>query len=281
MRKEGETEPLLHEIVTNGDVEVFILAGGKGSKLRNSDKLELQNTPKILVVINTHRGRITMLDNVILGLVEGGFCEITLLTSNDPEAYGDLIESHTLRAYPDLSINFSREDRPLGTAGAVYKAFSNKPGETAIITPSDTLFPFGVLQNVLSEHKKKQSELTWLVTTNPGLNAQNTGRILVNPKNGVIFHALEGEEISVDQVIEQNQHLLPTTSVGVIIANRDFYVSKYEEFLNHHTVNSVVDLYRHFIPWLVLRGETVYSYDIRQPAPDLGTPDRLEQFGWR
>jgi len=278
--KEIEIQLPSHEVKTNGSTEVFILAGGKGSRLRNSDKLELQNTPKALVEINTHRGRITMLDNTILGLCEVGFGKITLLTGNDPEAGGNLIESHTLLTYPDLSINFSREDQPLGTAGAVYKAFSNRSGEIAIITPADTLFPFDVLENALSEHKNNHQDLTWLVTTNPGPNAQNTGKIIVIPESGAILHVFEGEEMGEDQVIELNHHL-PATSVGVIIANRDFYVSKYEEFLNYNIINSVVDLYRHFIPWLLLKGEVIYSYDIKQPAPDLGTQDRLEQFGWR
>ncbi len=75
--------------------------------------------------------------------------------------------------------------------------------------------------------------------------------------------------------------LKPVTSVGVVIANRDFFV---ERFIQHRMESPVaqigpVDLYRSFMPWLVQRGDRVGSFDIGQPAPDLGTPDRLVAFG--
>jgi len=156
-----------------------------------------------------------------------------------------------------------------------------KTNQTAIIIPADTLYPFETLQDAVIEHTRKKSGLTWLVTTNPGENAQNTGRILVNPEDRTILYALENVESDFyEEILLRFDRLIPATSVGVVIANRNFYVSKYEQFIKQNDVCGVVDLYRSFIPWLISTGEVIYSHDIGQPAPDLGTPDRLDQFGW-
>ncbi len=280
-RIEYETKPEAHEILDATDVEVFILAGGKGSRLRNSDRPELQNTPKVLVSINTPQGKVAMLDNAIIGLNDAGFYGITLLISDDPDSGGSLIETHALDTHSEIPIKFSRERTPLGTAGAVYRAFSSRTEQNTIVTPADTLFPFEVLQEAVREHRQRQAGLTWLVTTNPGTNAQNTGRILVDSENKAILYALENVEPNVYETVLSSNHLIPATSAGVIITNRNYYVSKYEEFIKQNDIDGVVDLYRTFIPWLISTGEIVYSHDIGQPAPDLGTPDRLEQFGWR
>lgn len=72
---------------------------------------------------------------------------------------------------------------------------------------------------------------------------------------------------------------IPSTSVGVVVANRNFYVEKYSEFITEQAPEGPVDLYRKFMPWLIENGNAVHTFDIKKPAPDLGTPERLFKFG--
>lgn len=257
-------------------VEVFILAGGKGTRLKKSEDVELQSTPKPLVQIDSVRGRQTMLDNAIIGVFSSGISGISLLTSADPDAQGNLIEDHAIENYPDV-VGIIREDQPLGTAGAVFNAFVGREIFTAAVIPVDTLFPFELIPTILEDHKRKGVSITWVVTTSPGENAQNAGRILVNPKNNLITYALEGNpNVDINTLLDG---LVPSTSVGVVIANRDFYLEQYRIFQGEENKVGAIDLYRHFIPWLLSQGVQVNTYDIGQPAPDLGTPNRLNQFG--
>jgi hypothetical protein len=46
-----------------------------------------------------------MLDNAISGVFESGFSSITLLTSSDPEAQGDLIEHISTK---DIKVHLGR-----------------------------------------------------------------------------------------------------------------------------------------------------------------------------
>lgn len=258
------------------EMGVFILAGGKGTRLKNSEDAELQSTPKPLVKIDFVRGRQTMLDNAITGVFVSGISGITLLTSADPEAQGCLIENHAIENYPD-AVGIIRENQPLGTAGAVFNAFVRQKIFTAAVIPVDTLFPFEFLPTILEDFQRKGAGITWVVTTSPGENAQNAGRILVNPQNNLITYALEGNpNIDISTLLNG---MVSSTSVGVVIANRDFYLEQYRMFRGEENKVGAIDLYRHFIPWLLSQGVQVNTYDIGQPAPDLGTLNRLNQFG--
>lgn len=227
------------------DTGVFILAGGKGTRLKKSEDLELQLKPKALVHIDSEKGSLPMLDNAISGVFESGFSAITLLTSSDPEAQGDLIESHLHERYQG-AFGSIREDQPLGTAGAVFNAFVNIEIKTAAIIPADTLFPFNLLPAAIECHKGRNAFITWVVTTKPGENAQNSGRILVNPKNGQIAYALEGNlHVDVNTLLDG---YTPSTSVGVVIADREFYIELFQAFKGEENRVGAIDLYRHFIP---------------------------------
>lgn len=255
---------------------VFILAGGKGTRLKKSEDLELQLKPKALVHIDSDKGSLPMLDNAISGVFESGFSAITLLTSSDPEAQGDLIESHVYERYQG-AFGWIREEQPLGTAGAVFNAFNNVEVKTAAVIPADTLFPFNLLPVAMECHRYRNAFITWVVTTKPGDNAQNSGRILVNPTNGQIVYALEGNpHVDISSLLNG---YIPSTSVGVVITNRDFYIELFQAFRGEENRVGAIDLYRHFIPWLLSQGVQVNTFDIGQPAPDLGTPDRLRRFG--
>lgn len=257
-------------------VGVLILAGGKGSRLKKSDDPDLQTLPKPLVPIDSGDGRLPMLDNALYGIFATGIKDVVLLTSSDPEAQGSLIEDHTTANHQN-TVRFIREEQPLGTAGAVFNALNLSEYSTVAIVPADTLFPFSLLPQILENHKAQDTSITWVVTTSPGENAQNSGRILVDPLSRNVVHTFENNP-NID-ISLFSDGLIPSTSVGVVIANREFYLLTYQKFLQECGDLRVVDMYRQFIPWLIDKGVQVGTFDIGQPAPDLGTPERLRQFG--
>lgn len=261
------------EIAKPKDVDVLLLCGGKGTRLKVSNNSQLQSLPKPLVQINTARGNIRMIDNAILNLTACGFTQLTFLTGKDPDTQGHEIENYVVSTYGRLNPLFSQEDTPLGTAGATHEAFLFSRKNNAIVTPVDTLFPFYSLHNAFQKFIKDNAGIMWIVTSNPGINAQNTGRVIVD--NKYVLRDDEGK-IEKTKVFETEKAM---TSSGVIIASRTYFLERYRDFNKEKVSQKTSDLYRDFIPWLLQRGEKISYFDVRVPTPDLGTPDRLKQFG--
>src|SRR6185437_12914125 len=97
------TEPL-------EDVTGVILAGGLGTRLRSS----IADRPKVLAPVHGRPYLTYLLDQ----LAEAGLCRVVLLTGYLADqvraAFGD--------SYADLSLTYSPEPSPLGTAGALRRA---------------------------------------------------------------------------------------------------------------------------------------------------------------
>lgn len=259
-------------------VPVVVLAGGKGSRLRASSDAELRNVPKMLVTVDRDGANEPMLGAALRRLSQQGFRRITLLTSADPDSGGQAIETFVWKRFGrHLDLAVHREVVPLGTAGAVYAALAHIREEIVVVMPGDTVFPCELLPDALLAHGWSGSQLTWVVTSAPGPDAQNAGRVLVDPATNHVTFALEGIDHSLP--VGVLARLLATTSTGVLVANRSFFRSQFERYLVWLDQPAATDIYRQFVPWLVSHGEVVSAYDIRQAAPDLGTPDRLTTFG--
>ncbi|MBF0209171.1 MAG: NDP-sugar synthase [Oligoflexia bacterium] len=261
------------KLTANSEVDALVLAGGKGIRLKEGG---IHETPKPLVNIRLQNGReIPMIENAIIGITSTLRCNLVLLTSQDPESRSNMVEDYVRQKHSCGRFSFSIEDKPLGTAGAANNALIRRNTSIGIITPCDTLFPFDQLGKIIKTHKKKRSNITWVLTSNPGDGAQNTGKVFVDKLTGQIIYDFEAGG---DQSSTNTHSLKPMTSVGVVIVDKDYYVAKFEEHFNHGS-SGIVDLYRQYIPKLLETGERVDSFDIRQPAQDLGTVDRLNRFG--
>lgn len=261
------------KLAANSEIDALVLAGGKGSRLKEGGLCE---TPKPLVTIRLQDGRkIPMIENAILGITSTLRCNLVVLTSQDPESGSNMVEDYVRQTHSCGRFSFSVEDKPLGTAGAAHNALIQRKTSIGIITPCDTLFPFDQLGEIVKTHKNKRSNITWVLTSKPGDGAQNTGKVFVDKNTGQIIYDFEAGG---DHPMPNIDSLNPMTSVGVVIVNKDYYVSKFGEHFNHGS-SGIVDLYRQYIPKLLETGEKVDSFDIRQSAQDLGTVDRLNRFG--
>lgn len=260
------------KIGTNSDIDVLLLAGGKGSRLKQGSVIDL---PKPLVPIQIASHNVPMIENAIRGASLGIRSNLVILTSLDPDSQSDMVEEYIQRTHPCGRISFSVEDQPLGTAGAANKALIPRRSNIGIISPTDTLFPFHLLGEIVAEHRRKKSKATWVVTSKPGDGAQNTGKILTDGKGRVIYNL---EASDAEKPKGDTNHLNRMTSAGVVVTDREYFVDLFGQHFNHSSPR-VVDLYRQFIPKLLDVGETIDTFDIRQPAQDLGTVDRLNRYG--
>ncbi|MGA5817154.1 NTP transferase domain-containing protein [Kitasatospora sp. NPDC094028] len=258
----------------------LVLAGGKGSRLRAASDAELHRTPKVLLPVDTDDGRTPMLGHALAQLTAAGFRRIAVLTSADPATGAEAVETYAL-THPSarqVELTIHRERHPLGTAGAAYAALAHLPDTPAgVVLPADTLFPTALLPSAVAEHRSRPVAVTWTVTTVPGRSAQNAGRIFLDPGGEHVVHALEG--VGATLPTGTRSGLRQATSTGAVILAPTPFRALFEEYAQRLTCPGESDLYRQFMPWAISQGHPVGAFDIRSPAPDLGTPDRLAAFG--
>jgi D-glycero-alpha-D-manno-heptose 1-phosphate guanylyltransferase len=125
----------------------MILAGGLGKRLRTV----VDDRPKPLALVD---GR-PFLEILVESLARKGVRDFVFLTGY----LSHMIEDHfNKRNLKGLSIRFSREDKPLGTGGAVKhaEAFATDP---TLLVNGDTFFDAN-LDDVLAFHSEKRARVT-------------------------------------------------------------------------------------------------------------------------
>jgi MurNAc alpha-1-phosphate uridylyltransferase len=93
-------------------MKVMILAAGYGKRMLPLTK----TTPKSLLKV----GSKTLIQRNIEALLDEGFEEFIINTSY----LGSMIRDHVSEKFPNIKVNFSEEDEPLGTGGGIVKALS-------------------------------------------------------------------------------------------------------------------------------------------------------------
>ena len=111
------------------DCDAMILCGGLGTRLRPV----IGGAQKVLAPV---------LDTPFLGiladnLITAGFRHFIFCTGYQKDAVRSFIQER-FSGLPDISYEFSEEDEPLGTGGAVKKAFSLVRGVRALVANGDT-----------------------------------------------------------------------------------------------------------------------------------------------
>ncbi|MBA3065014.1 nucleotidyltransferase family protein [bacterium] len=108
------------------DIDVLILAGGKGKRLRSVVK----NKPKPMAEIG---GR-PFLDFLILHLKKKGFTRVIICTGY----MADKIHKYYQRKNMGIDIKFSGEEKPLGTGGAIKNAFKYIKSDPFVVINGDS-----------------------------------------------------------------------------------------------------------------------------------------------
>jgi D-glycero-alpha-D-manno-heptose 1-phosphate guanylyltransferase len=107
--------------------EAIILAGGLGARLRPV----VSDVPKPLAPVAGRPFLAYLLD----ALARAGFRKVVLATGYR----GEMIEAAVGGRHRSLEIRYSREDRALGTGGAIWQALAMCEGEHVVVVNGDTL----------------------------------------------------------------------------------------------------------------------------------------------
>lgn len=119
-------------------IEVIILAGGKGERIRPV----LKETPKSLAPINDHY----FLEILIKKLQKEGLINICLCLGYKS---GEII-SAVEKSFKELEFRFHLETTPLGTGGAISSAIKSSSKESFLIMNGDTFIDINLKDFILN-----------------------------------------------------------------------------------------------------------------------------------
>ncbi len=131
--------------------ELIIMAGGKGSRLKPFTNI----LPKPLIPVN---GK-AIVEHITEKFQKSGIKKF-YITINYKSS---MIEAYFKELKPNYKINFIKEQKPLGTAGILYK-LTNRIKKPVFITNSDIIIDTD-LKKILEFHKKKKNDITLVASS--------------------------------------------------------------------------------------------------------------------
>jgi D-glycero-alpha-D-manno-heptose 1-phosphate guanylyltransferase len=156
-------------------VKAIVLAGGLGTRLSGI----VNDLPKPMAIV----GARPFLEYLLDYLVEQGIEQVVLAVSHKWE----VIQGHFGDTYHGMVLNYSVEDEPLGTGGAIRQALETIPDDEIIALNGDTLFHID-LEALASAHHSGRELLTIALKNMP--SCRRFGRVKISDI-GVISEFLE------------------------------------------------------------------------------------------
>lgn len=133
-------------------IDCIVLAGGLGTRLRSV----VSDVPKPLAQIVG----VPFLSLLLHSLASTRFIrKVVIAVSYKAEAIIDFISS---QSFP-IPVEFSREEEPYGTGGAVKKAFGLTSSECILVMNGDSYLEFS-LEKLLQQHLKNNFDATLVYT---------------------------------------------------------------------------------------------------------------------
>ena len=223
-------------------IKAFILAGGKGARLRPL----VMNTPKPIVPLVNIPFLFFQIDHIKRARIT----EIILSLSYQPrkitEIFGDGMKY-------GVTMRYTHEDLPLGTAGAL-KAARNLIDDTTIVLNGDVLTDIDLLE-VLNYHRAKEAEAT-IATTR-----------VMNPAGyGLIESDSQGRVLRFTEKPAEDDVTGDTINAGIYILE--------PSVLDRIPDEGPQSLERELFPAMVQEGIKVYSYLSKGYWQDIGSPQK-------
>lgn len=147
------------------NTDAVILCGGLGTRLRSV----IPDIPKVLAPI----GKETCLDILTKQLFTSGIRRIILATGY----LGEQVQAHVEKTplYKKGTVLFSREEKPLGTGGALKRALVLVKSKHFLLANGDTLFKFS-LDGLVRFHQTKNADM--ILAVSPRLGEDSGGIVL-------------------------------------------------------------------------------------------------------
>ncbi len=220
-------------------LSVLILAGGRGSRLRTA----VSDRPKPMAEVN---GR-PFLDMIVGHASRCGLRHFVFCTGY----MGDFIEAYYAQVAGPSRISFSRESRPLGTAGALKHAEHLIGSDPFIVMNGDSFCPVD-LAAFYKFHKEKGAEVSMVVT-----RMKETGDY------GTLVVSEAGRIAGYEEKTGQGTHV----SAGIYCMNK--------EILSRIPAHTAYSLERDVFPALLCSNS--YAFAVSSDFMDIGTPERYRE----
>jgi D-glycero-alpha-D-manno-heptose 1-phosphate guanylyltransferase len=141
-----------------------ILAGGAGTRLRSV----VADRPKVMARVSGRPFVTFLLDQLAAHVIR----RVVLCTGY----LGDQVEASLGNRYRGMHLFYSREERALGTAGAMVQALPLLTSETVLMLNGDSFFP-AHLQSSLVRHRHQRARATLVLARMD--NSDRYGRVTV------------------------------------------------------------------------------------------------------
>lgn len=227
-------------------MKAIILVGGEGTRLR---PLTYSVVKSMVPVLNR-----PFLEHVLCSLAKHDIKEIILAMGYKPDSIYAYFNS---RPMADITLNYSLEDKPLGTAGAVKLA--GKHVDRAFFVLNGDVFTDIDYTGMLHFHRSNKSKVTIALT-----------HVDDPTKFGVVEAAKDGR---VQHFIEKP----PADKVTSHWINAGVYILE-PDVLDHIPTGEFFMFERGVFPELVNRGERVFAYKSSAYWIDMGTPGKYHQL---
>ena len=218
-------------------VTAVILAGGMGTRLRKV----VSDRPKVMAEINGKPFLYYLLDQLAYASTERVIISTGYMAESIEDAIGSL--------YRSLHIDYSREAKPLGTAGAL-KLAGQVDGTNYYLVMNGDSFTEVDLISLMVVHKNSDANITVIVKSVE--DSSRYGTIQMGDNN----HIIEFSEKS-------NAASRGLINVGVYLMNTSV--------LQKITKKTPCSLEYDFFPLMASKG--IYGYETKGEFIDIGTPE--------
>ncbi len=222
------------------NIDVLILCGGLGKRLRSV----VGETQKVMASVDDR----PFLDLLLQYLANQGFRRIILLTGYQ----GEIVAQHYQQNPWGLTIEFSKEKKPLGTGGAIKNAKTFVQSSPFFALNGDCFCAMDY-EKFLKFHLKKKALAT--LSVSKIRNKKDFGSIVLNG-HGEIQGFLE----------KTSQNVSPVVNTGIYCFEKEIF--RWMPKKNKFSIET------EFFPALV--GKKFFGFPSRASFLDIGTPERYQ-----
>lgn len=223
------------------NTDFIILCGGQGTRLRSV----VGESQKVMASV----GEEPFLDLLIKYIRSQGGRRVILATGYK----ADDVESHYKRHFMDMTIEFSREEEPLGTGGAIKNAWSKIHTDHFFILNGDSFCPVE-FETMLELHMAYQASATVALANVEG--SQDYGSVMLDDAGAVTAF----------------QEKVPMGNLTYV--NTGIYCFR-KDLQNELPAAKKFSLEREFFPSIIGKGFCGYVTD--KSFHDIGTPERYNE----
>ncbi|MHC4060779.1 MAG: nucleotidyltransferase family protein [Planctomycetota bacterium] len=219
------------------NITAAILAGGFGTRLQST----LSDTPKVLAEVS---GK-PFLAYILEYLARAGFRSVVICTGY----MGDKVQDCFKDAYGSLRLTYSREDKPLGTGGALRLALPCVSSDAILVMNGDSYVDADFTDYVDSFFQKKARVALLLTKVS---DTGRYGKVTVDEHDRIVTFDEKGRS-SGPGWINAGIYLMKKSLAASIPADRPY------------------SLEHEFFPSLA--GRELVGYRCQAPFIDIGTPE--------